>query len=387
MSLAGNPARSRLAGGAYWAMMSRIVVMAACIDASWIGMYALIGSPVLAWLNVISVAMYAAALAAIRNRRNTLAIVLIWTEVLCHAALGSILIGWESGFHYFLLLFIPAIVIGSDRRKGARMVIALFLFYAGLQWLCADLGALTPLRPWPLRIASWVNLVLIFGLFYTMAAFYRETVIVAESRLLKAATTDPLTGLANRSQFHVRALTEMSHSRRSNIPVSLVLADVDFFKRINDTHGHDAGDKVLVRLAGLLRTSLRDVDVLARWGGEEFLALLPASDIESATEVAERLRKAVAAAHIDIGGQVVQVTMSFGISQILCTDDLLPATARADRALYESKRDGRNRVTALAPIANDDADVAPGIAAIAAIAASGAAAAPAPVAAAAAAIG
>lgn len=368
-------------------MMSRIVVMAACIDASWIGMYALIGSPVLAWLNVISVAMYAAALAAIRNRRNTLAIVLIWTEVLCHAALGSILIGWESGFHYFLLLFIPAIVIGSDRRKGARMVIALFLFYAGLQWLCADLGALTPLRPWPLRIASWVNLVLIFGLFYTMAAFYRETVIVAESRLLKAATTDPLTGLANRSQFHVRALTEMSHSRRSNIPVSLVLADVDFFKRINDTHGHDAGDKVLVRLAGLLRTSLRDVDVLARWGGEEFLALLPASDIESATEVAERLRKAVAAAHIDIGGQVVQVTMSFGISQILCTDDLLPATARADRALYESKRDGRNRVTALAPIANDDADVAPGIAAIAAIAASGAAAAPAPVAAAAAAIG
>ncbi len=346
-------------------MMSRIVVVAGCIDASWIGMYAVIGSPLLAFLNLLSVAMYASAFVAIRNRRNTLAIALIWTEVLCHAALGSLLIGWDSGFHYFLLLFIPAIVIGSDRRKGTPMVIALLLFYAGLHWLCAELGPLTPLQPWPQRIASGVNLVLIFGLFYTMAAFYRATVIRAESRLLKAATTDPLTGLANRSQFQVRALTELSHSRRSDVPVSLVLADVDFFKRINDTHGHDAGDKVLVRLAALLRTSLREVDVLARWGGEEFLALLPASDMESATEVAERLRQAVAAVHIDIGGQMVQVTMSFGISQVRGNDDLLPATARADRALYESKRDGRNRVTSLTLEPEDAAGVAPGVAAFA----------------------
>jgi diguanylate cyclase (GGDEF)-like protein len=133
--------------------------------------------------------------------------------------------------------------------------------------------------------------------------------------------------------------------QRSGEPVALVLADVDFFKRINDEFGHDAGDKVLVRLAAMLREGLRDCDVLARWGGEEFLALLPACDSRSAYEVAERLRLAVAAAQIEIGGRALSVTMSFGIAEVDRDHDLLSATTRADRALYRSKHEGRNRVT------------------------------------------
>lgn len=349
MSHPETSSRSRLAGGAYWAMMRRIVIAAGCIDALWIPMYAAIGAPFLAALNLGSVVLYAVAWLLIERRRNGAAVALIWAEVLCHCAAGSLLIGWDSGFHYFLLMFIPAIVVGAPRRWALPMVLGLLSFYLGLQATCAALGPLSPLQPWALRVAHWVNVALIFGMFYAMAAFYRATVIKAERRLFAAATTDPLTGLANRSQFHLRALTELSHARSSGQAAALVLADVDFFKRINDEYGHEAGDKVLVRLAALMRENLREVDVLARWGGEEFLALLPASDAEAATAVAERLRQAVAAVHVDIGGRMVQVTMSFGISEVVGGQDLQPATARADQALYISKRAGRNRVSSTTP--------------------------------------
>jgi diguanylate cyclase (GGDEF)-like protein len=345
MQAADIPARSRLAGGAFWVMLRRVAVIAGAIDALWIPMYAALGSPFLAALNFVSVALYGIAYVLIGNRRNTLAVSLIWLEVLVHSAIGSLLIGWESGFHYFLLMFIPAIVLSSVRKWSLPLIGALLAFYLGLYAACQAFGPLSPLQPWALSLAHVVNVLLIFGMFYTMASFYRTTVVKAERRLLAAATTDHLTGLANRSQFHIRALTELSHGRRRGDPTALLLGDVDYFKRINDEYGHEAGDKVLVRLAELMRTSLREVDVLARWGGEEFLALMPGSNTEAAALTAERLRQAVAAVHIDVGGRMVQVTMSFGVSEVHDTPDLQSATARADQALYNSKREGRNCVS------------------------------------------
>jgi diguanylate cyclase (GGDEF)-like protein len=338
-------ARSRLAGSAYWAMMRRIVVAAGCIDAAWTPLYAAIGAPFLAALNIVSVCMYTAAYLLLQRRRNRPAVLLIWCEVLVHSALGSLLIGWDSGFHYFLLTFIPAIVVGAPRRWALPMVLVLLAFYAALHTVCQMLGPLSPLQPWALAVAHGVNLVLIFGLFFAMTDYYRSTVIRAERRLLAAATTDALTGLANRGEFQARAAAELEQGQRRGLTAALVLADVDDFKRINDALGHAAGDQVLVRLAALLRENLREVDALARWGGEEFLALLPASDSRHATAVAERMRQAVAALDIDVGGKLVKVTMSFGVAEVTSLDDLQAATARADHALYGSKHAGRNRVS------------------------------------------
>jgi diguanylate cyclase (GGDEF)-like protein len=326
-------------------MMRRIVIIAGCIDAAWIPMYAMIGAPFLAALSGLSVLTYATAYWLIGQRRNKAAVMLVWAEVLLHAALGSLLIGWGSGFHLFLLIFIPALVVGSSRRWAVPLVLVLLTFYLGLYAACQALGPLDPLQPWALQLAFGVNVLLIFGMFYAMAAFYRATVIQAERRLLRAATTDPLTGLANRAAFQQRAQGELAQGRRRGEPVSLVLADVDFFKRINDDLGHAAGDLVLVRLAELMRQTLREVDVLARWGGEEFLVLLPSADASEAAAVAERLRQVVAAARIDIGVRTVQVTMSFGVAQVQADQDLQAATKSADQALYVSKRDGRNRVS------------------------------------------
>ena len=338
--------RRRLSGAAYWTMLKRVVVIAGGINVGWVVLYAALGSLPLVLVSVVSVALYAASRWLLEQRRNTLASALIWIEAISHAVIGSLLLGWDSGFHYFLMMLsVPLLVAGTPPRRALPLTGAVLVAYAALYAVCAWLGPLRPLPPLQTGIAMWVNIVLVFGMFYAVAAYYRVRVVDAERQLLQMATVDPLTGLANRNQFHVRAAAELGRMKRSGEPIALMLADVDFFKRINDEFGHDAGDKVLVRLAALLREGLRDCDVLARWGGEEFLALLPACDSRGAYEVAERLRQAVAAAQIEIGGRALGVTMSFGIAEVDRDHDLLGATTRADRALYRSKHEGRNRVT------------------------------------------
>jgi diguanylate cyclase (GGDEF)-like protein len=334
-------------------MMRRIVVTAGCIDAAWIPLYAWFGSPLLAMLNVASVALYSTAWTLLYRRRNFAAVSLIWAEVLTHAAVGSLLLGWNSGFHYFLLLFIPAIVVGSTRRLAVPMVLAVFAFYLGLDAACDAYAPLQPISASGLRMAKWLNMALIFGMFFTMTSMYRGIILRAERRLLAQATTDALTGLANRSHFQDRAGAAIASSQRSGQALTLILSDIDFFKRINDEFGHEAGDTVLVELARLMRACLREVDVLSRWGGEEFLVLLPHSDEAGAAAVAERMRQTVSAARITLGDRVIPITMSFGVARIGVDQDLRDATARADRALYLSKQGGRNQVT-IDPPARDE---------------------------------
>ncbi|WP_220432883.1 hypothetical protein, partial [Raoultella terrigena] len=123
----------RLARKAFWVMTRRVTVMAAAVDASFIPLFLLLGSPLLTWINVASIALYAAAHALLRRHRNGAALVLIWTEVVGHSALGTWLIGWNSGFHYYLLMFIPAIVVGRGRRRVTPvLLLALFVFYIGM---------------------------------------------------------------------------------------------------------------------------------------------------------------------------------------------------------------------------------------------------------------
>jgi diguanylate cyclase (GGDEF)-like protein len=128
------------------------------------------------------------------------------------------------------------------------------------------------------------------------------------------------------------------------------MLDIDHFKRINDEHGHDAGDEVLRAVAAVLRNATRDVDVTARHGGEEFVVLLPETGLAAARDAAERVRTAVATATVDPGGRQLSVTVSVGVSawpdSATAPADLLPG---ADAALYEAKRSGRNRVVAARP--------------------------------------
>ena len=159
------------------------------------------------------------------------------------------------------------------------------------------------------------------------------------------AVRDHLTGLANRRALFEAAERELGRSTLAPRPTTLLVIDADHFKGINDRHGHPGGDAVLRHLAGILSETFREVDVVARIGGEEFAVLLPSTDLARALPVAERLRANVAAQPALIGGQPVPCTVSVGIAVVRDGGDGIDRLlARADQALYAAKRSGRNRI-------------------------------------------
>lgn len=171
----------------------------------------------------------------------------------------------------------------------------------------------------------------------------RMATLVEESRWM--ATTDSLTGLLNRRAFNDWGKREVSRSSRYKDSLSVLLLDVDRFKRINDERGHGVGDSVLSSLARLLSANVRSCDVVARWGGEEFVVAMPSTPLSGATQVAERMRSALEALEIrDPSGNCVAVTASFGVAQHLAHESLEQLVDRADRAMYGAKSAGRNRV-------------------------------------------
>ena len=164
----------------------------------------------------------------------------------------------------------------------------------------------------------------------------------ANERLSRMATTDALTGLWNRRHFEETLEHERVKADRYQQPLSLLIFDIDHFKRINDTHGHLAGDQVLVQLSGLARQQIRDSDLLARWGGEEFILLMPNTGAREAMAVAEKLR-ATCSSH-PVSSALGTVTASFGVATYRSDEPKDQWISRADNALYAAKQAGRNRV-------------------------------------------
>jgi len=169
-----------------------------------------------------------------------------------------------------------------------------------------------------------------------------------ELELSQKAQIDYLTGLNNRGHFMEQAEKELSRSQRYAKEMAIFMMDIDFFKKINDSHGHKVGDIVLKKLAEVCRHTLREVDIIGRVGGEEFAILLPETNRAEALEVAERLRLAVADSKVPMrDGLPVQYTVSIGVSSVVSPDDNIDMLlSRADKALYQAKQTGRNRVCA-----------------------------------------
>ncbi|MEW6283381.1 MAG: GGDEF domain-containing protein [Candidatus Eremiobacterota bacterium] len=171
------------------------------------------------------------------------------------------------------------------------------------------------------------------------------------TRLYETATRDGLTQAVKREHFQQVLEKEFVRSRRLNNPLSVIMLDLDFFKRINDTLGHPAGDEVLRQVARRLLAMARQYDVVARYGGEEFMLLLPQTDAQGAMTFAERARECIEQESIRVpsptGERSIRVTASFGVSNLdaCCFDTPSEMVAAADEALYLSKKDGRNRVT------------------------------------------
>ncbi len=178
----------------------------------------------------------------------------------------------------------------------------------------------------------------------------QAALLASEKELLFLATTDPLTELPNRRQFFARLAEEFARVRRlGNQRCSILMIDLDRFKRINDTYGHAMGDAVLYHFAQLMRKSLRDIDMAARVGGEEFAVILQGSDLTAARTSAERLREIVAKTPLVRDGKTISMTVSIGAATIVPDNSEADQTLiRADRALYRAKENGRNQVEVMA---------------------------------------
>ncbi len=180
-----------------------------------------------------------------------------------------------------------------------------------------------------------------------MLVFVAKTIAidVENVRLRKLSVTDPLTGAYNREylQQNLPVAIEAAHKREQALSVAMI--DVDHFKQINDRHGHDVGDQVLAEVARRLRSAIRDDDTLVRYGGEEFMALLPKADVATAREIAERMRTQLSGQPVRVGGQTMEVRISVGVAEhqrgVESPGELV---RRADGALYAAKGAGRDRV-------------------------------------------
>jgi diguanylate cyclase len=160
------------------------------------------------------------------------------------------------------------------------------------------------------------------------------------------ATHDPLTGLPNRLAYDDRIVTEMARWKRYQTPLTLIIWDIDFFKHINDTFGHKAGDKTLVLIAKLISSHCRETDFVSRFGGEEFTMLLSDTDAQSAFQAADKLRLVIEKTAFNSNGKKIAITISCGITQFTENDTADSAFSRADKALYDAKNNGRNQCVA-----------------------------------------
>lgn len=322
-----------------------MALLAAGVDCIYLLFFLALDSPVLAWVNVLSVAMYLQAYRLARAGRLHAASLLIWLEAFPHAALGTLMTGWESGFHYLLLMFIPAVVLTNSRTRARLFVAALLLFLVSLDFLARQLGPLAPLAASALIALKWLNISIFVIMFSALATYFRQRITLSEKNLKAQALEDALTGLHNRRYFQQVAERELSRSLRTGSQLALLIFDIDNFKKINDTHGHETGDQVLISVGHLLQLGARDVDTLARWGGEEFVLLMPNADLKDAMAVAQRLRQKVEDTPVACPSGEVYCTVSGGLTLIQAHEPLNQAFARADLALYRSKSEGRNRIS------------------------------------------
>lgn len=298
-------------------------------------------------INALCACVYLLNFPLMRNGRVFAARLLISVTFMANIALLVLQFGADSRFQIYLVLAGSVSVVLFDghwpRVRAALMGTAValdiaFELAAPQPWYVPSTH---PLYLW-LSATNVPAVMVVLGL---IQSAYLRAIIVRERALHRLARTDVLTGLANRRDGVERAEVAFARARRRGVALAAVMIDVDHFKRINDGFGHAAGDEVLVAVGAALKDRLRREDVLARIGGEEFLAVIECAHSEDAIHLAEALRARIADIQYQRDGQVIRCTASFGVACLSPKDESLGMLLRrADHALYAAKAAGRDRV-------------------------------------------
>lgn len=315
----------------------------------------------LVYFNVASLFLYCLVLYLNRKGLHGIAFGLAYLEVTAHAAFSVVLIGWGTGFFYYLLAIGPMLffyprhhlILKTIPAFATAVILAILFIYSLENQAFYLLGA-------EIITTLYIsNMISTFGLLSYLAHYYSEGADQSEARFRqlsskfeKLAISDSLTGLLNRRAATQEIEAEISRFHRNGGPFVLVIGDIDDFKSYNDKLGHSGGDKVIKHIANLLKNNTRPYDIISRWGGEEFLLMLPACSLNDAVKIINDLRKKIETQPIDYNNQEINITMTFGVSEFSKKSSLEECIEAADQALYHGKHTGKNRVETAIPNAS-----------------------------------
>lgn len=298
----------------------------------------------MAYFNIFSVAAWIVAYSLNRKGRHVESVILLSIEIIAHASLATYFLGWDSGFHYYFIPFVLFIFVNHKQSLAAIWVEVLIVLFFYL-WLLITTNSLD----YQLKVATeiiegfqFLNIAINFLAIGLLGYGLRTSSMRAEWEMEQLAITDSLTGIYNRRKMYEMIQLEKTRIQRSDKYFVLVMGDLDFFKAINDQYGHDCGDTVLKDVTQLMQRTLRKQDVLSRWGGEEFVLLLPETDISGAKRVIDVLRKEIEDYQFQCQSKQFSITMTFGMVLFDGSQSVETALKNADELLYKGKAKGRN---------------------------------------------
>jgi diguanylate cyclase (GGDEF)-like protein len=270
----------------------------------------------------------------------------LFAELFVYVTYMGAYLGPESGFHYLILVTIPIVMVAG--RIGLRfkwfIVAGVVLFLLAL-----ESGVAVPvsekLFPSQIVVGFHAFNIALVALVLGLGA-QNHFIVMSEYQTLltQQAYLDPLTGLLNRRALLETAEKSVTRARRLGSPFAVVIGDVDLFRQVNDQHGHATGDSVLRQVSALLQEMARGYDSVYRWGGEEFLIVLPDATLDDAAAIAERIRQQFSEKPLAVEKLALHITLTLGVAQLDGFESLEGTIHRADQALYLGKRQGRNQV-------------------------------------------
>lgn len=314
------------------------------------GVYLYLGAYLALAMIGLAVPLYLWAWALLKQGRTLTAQVLFLVVLTTHMTAAILLFSTVSGFHYYYFIVPTTTGLFFNHNEKRQRYFAGFFFLLALVLFLGFIHTDPP--SYYTLTDQWGNLLRISSGFMTMLTIFAGFTLIAHEilksnrELFRLATLDPLTGIFNRREFFIRGENEIERNNRYNTPLSLLMLDIDYFKRVNDTFGHANGDRVLKQFVQTCKIQIRSTDIFARLGGEEFALLLPESGPEEARVTAERIRREIEnqAVSSDSEGNIY-ITVSIGISAKTVENPTLSRMIQdADNALYQAKSMGRNRV-------------------------------------------
>ncbi|CAB4130129.1 diguanylate cyclase AdrA [uncultured Caudovirales phage] len=330
-------------------VMIGVSISAFFVHVAFLVLFQNIAAQELVYFNIGSLVVFCICGVLSYFRHASIAFFITIAEVITHGITATIFLGWDVGFHIYILLLVPVVLFSTLRfwlfKLPIILQVAIVYLMLAYQGTIND-NSVHHLAPEVAQVLNMVNLGTFLIFLSFLCGIYNLIVIHSNRKLLDLANTDPLTGLINRRSLLQTAAAEVDKQilNQHEIRMGIAVCDIDFFKRINDTYNHDGGDAVLKATATVLKENSMKPYYCARWGGEEFVIIFPYRTVSETFDRMEGIRLKVQDTVIEHDNHRIAVTITAGVTNLQPNEKIEHAIDRADKALYAGKQGGRNKV-------------------------------------------